>query len=285
MDDDTEIRLQKIEKKLVQLRAEYAGSWALHTKEDFEMGFRQEIRNESQGSRNDLQGALVRWAVGAIVLLIGAGYVYVKQAVTDVFKDQNTKLIAEFGEKYQAELAMQRDNFEWRRFHDYGKNYVYMAQLYFDSPISDESMKTKRVIYNLEEAQRYFNDALQHGNMHASTYWELGELSYSYPIRLNVPVRIDLRKAIGNYQQAAARYTQLEIDKGWRGEAYLKIANVLFELGEQKLSRSAKDPDFLEAKSYLKKASDDLAGSKDQTSTRIQAAIREVKALSSMLPN
>ncbi|HWM26490.1 MAG TPA: hypothetical protein VNP98_16865 [Chthoniobacterales bacterium] len=271
MSEDSGI-IRQLEDNLAKLRAEYAGSWALHTKDDFELGFAREIKT-------DLQSTLMKWAVGAVVLLFGAGAVFIKYSVSQTFQAENERLVKEFYRKYEAQLDLLRDNFEWRRFHDYGKDYVYLAQLYFDSPV-ESPLKAKKVTENLVEAEKYFRSALQHGDMHASTYWELAELLFTYPQQYQVSSRIDAIRAISQYEQAGLRYTKVEIDKGWRAEVYLRSAEACLYLADANHSPA---DNRARAKEFLLKANTDYANLKDQTATRDRKNIDRVNELLSAL--
>jgi len=162
---------------------------------------------------------------------------------------------------------------------NYGKDQVYLAQLYADSPVESE-LKSKRIGNALSEAEQYFLQALQHGAKHASTYWELGELSFTYAINLPHPAHVDVEKDVQRYQQAADRYTQPEIDAGWRAEAYLRM-------GKAYLYSARQSPESLhlynEVKNMLLKASADFARLKDQSGARSRDDIEEVRQLLSEL--
>lgn len=268
MDDSNNHAVTQLEVKLAKLRAEYASSWALHTKDDFERNFSREIKNE-------IQNTMMKWAIGAVVLLAGTGTIFVKYAVIQTFKEENSKLVQDFYQKYDAQLDLLRANFEWRRFHDFGKDYVYLAQLYADSPVAEE-LRAKRITENFNEAEQYFRRSLQYGDMHASTYWELGELLFTYPQKLKLPNRLDAAKAIERYKQAVDRYTQVEVDAGWRAEAYLLIAKTYLYLAQ---SNPTDENPPKKAKEFLLKANSDFAALKDQTGPRTRANIEEVQKI------
>lgn len=268
---DTLLRINRLEESLAKLRAEYANSWALHTKDDFELGFARDIRNE-------IQGTISKWAFGAVVLLLGAGALFIKYSVSQVFRDENEKLVTEFSEKYDRQLERLQDNFEWRRFHDYGKNYVYLSELYLDSPV-EPLLKTERIVGHLNTAEQYFLRALQHGDRHSSTYWELGELYYSYPLKLNVPRRLDPPKAIEHYGQAANRYTQIEIGKGWRAECYIRMAEAYLHMVKATEDGVSAQAHHGKAVELLNLASSDYAGMEDQSGPNNQKNMRRLQAL------
>jgi hypothetical protein len=140
-------RIDQLEENLAKLRAEYANSWALHTKNDFELSF-------ANGIRNELQTTISKWAFGAVLLLLGAGALFIRYSVSQVFREENEKLVADFSARYDSQLEKLQDRFEWRRFHDYGKNYIYISELYFDSPVQAE-LKTKRIVQHLNTAEQY----------------------------------------------------------------------------------------------------------------------------------
>lgn len=272
MNEPVEQRINQLEENIARLRGEYASSWALHTKNDFTKLFSQEIRNE-------LQSKMLKWAIGVIALLAGTGAIFIKYTVIQTFKDENSKLVRELYQKDEAQASALQESFQWSRFHDYGKDQVYLATLYGDSPVEPD-LKLKRIAKALDEAEQYFLQALQHGKTHASTYWELGELAFTYPNSLSYTARIDVDKAIQRYQQAADRYTQPEIDAGWRAEAYLRIGKAYLYSARQ----SPENSHFAsEAKKMLLKASADFANLNDQSSSRRRDDIDETQRLLSQL--
>ncbi|HEY5813308.1 MAG TPA: hypothetical protein VIT23_11725 [Terrimicrobiaceae bacterium] len=272
MSDPVEPRVKQLEENIAQLRGEYASSWALHTKNDFTKIFSQEIRNE-------IQGKMLRWSLGLIALLAGSGVIFIKYTVIQTFKEENSKLVRELYQQDEAQAAALQENFQWSRFHDYGKDQVYLATLYGDSPV-EPKLKVERIGKALDEAEHYFLQSLQHGTRHASTYWELGELAFTYPLSLSYTPRIDINKAIQRYQQAADRYTQPEIDAGWRAEAYLRIGKAyLYSLNQSPENRYFAS----ESQKMLLKAKADFASIKNQSSARTRDGVDEVQELLSEL--
>jgi len=260
---------QVLEESIAKLRAEYAGSWALHTKEDFELGFAREIKN-------DLQGTIFKWAFGALVLLLGVGAIFIRYSVTHVFHEENAKLVSDFSRNYEDQTALLAENFEWRRFHDYGKDYAYLAEMYFDSPVASPR-KEERIAEHLDNSRQYFSMSLRHGTQHGSTHWELGELYFKYPIRLHVQGRVNAQKALWHYDQASSLYSQLEIEKGWRAQCYMNIGEVYLYLADKGIEPE-KNRDS--ARVFLDKARDDFAGVKGQMREGVQADIERLQQLS-----
>lgn len=217
--------------------------------------------------------------MAAIALLAGAGFVFIKYAVNQTFQEENKELISKLESSYNKQITRTDDNFEWRRFHDYGKDYVYLAKLYSLAPL-DKADKEKHVHGLFSEANSYFKKSLAHGDMHASTYWELGELRYSYPMSMELTSEVDLLEAIRFYKEASTRYTSIEIEKGWRAEAYYKIGACYFDLAQDK----SPDNKLLEeykkhATEYLQKADNDYSKIHDQNDERTRSNIGHISKL------
>lgn len=251
---DSPDRLDQLEEKIAVLRAEYAGSWALRTRDDFELGFVKEIKAE-------LLGTMFKWALGTVVLLLGSGALFIKYTVIQTFREENDQLVHEIQKNTDRQVDLMNSSYEWRRYHDYGKDYIYLAGLYFDSPL-DTTVKARKVASNLDEAEGYFNKALRQEGAHASTYWELGELYFGYPLRYDVPQRMDLRKAISYYKNAIDRYGQAEIRNGWRAQCYLRLAEAHGKLLEKSAGQS--QVDWEDTKAALEKANQDFSDLEDQ---------------------
>ena len=262
---DTEERLAKIEARMKT-------HWALQTDEAFAETYMQRLRNE-------LQSSILKTTMGAFLLLAGSGFVFIKYAVNEQFSSENSKLIARLQGSYEDQVKRTDSNFEWRRFHDYGKDYVNLAMLYSKSPLEDRQKKLD-IHRLLNEAQGYFKKALEHGDMQASTYWELGELHYTYRIDMGLDKEADKFKAVEQYKNAAARYTDVEISKGWRAEAYYKIGTVYWDLQDDTGVDSLNRKTYIDnAKRYLTDASNEYAKYRNLTDERSRNNVERISAL------
>lgn len=267
-----EDRIEQLEAKTAKIEARMKSHWALQTDDDFADNYLKKIRN-------DLQSSIMKMAIGAIVLLAGSGFIFIKYAVNEQFNKENNELIAKLQHSYDTQIERTDDNFEWRRFHDYGKEYVYLSEFYSKAPIAEDTKKAE-IHKLLSEAEKYFNDALSHGDMHASTYWELGELYYTYRNDLGLPDEVDKLKAVLSYKDAASRYTEAEIKKGWRSEAYLRIGNVYWDLHDDvAIDPSLRKTYSENAKEYLLKANSEYAQLTHLTDDRTKDNIKKVASL------
>jgi hypothetical protein len=208
-----------IEVRLARLEGQVASSWAVQTRDTFEQDLRERMRNE-------LQGYFTKVFVAAFVLLGGAGFLFIKSATTDVYKTENEALIADLKTKYSATIAKEQKRFDWKRDHDYGKNYIYLAEFYSNSEIGTQR-RQKLLKEQFTRARTYFEYALNSDPKQASTYWELGELYYTYPKKYGAPEWIDENKAISFYEQALSYFSEFEVSKGWRADP-LRIAGRIY---------------------------------------------------------
>ena len=267
-----EAKLLDIEERLAKIEARMKTHWALQTKDDFAESYILRLRNE-------LQASVFKIAIAAVVLLAGSGYVVIKYAVDERFQIANAHLISRLQESYDNQIKRTDSNFEWRRFHDYGKDYVYLAELYSKAPLAKDEKK-KNVHNLLNEASGYFGKALELGDMKASTYWELGELSYTYPLKMDLPEEVNKLEAIEKYKDATERYTALEISKGWRAEAYMKIGQVYWDLHDDSgLKKNNKDVYMNNAKEFLTKAKNEYSKYQNLADDRTKKNTEEISKL------
>lgn len=265
-------RIETLEEKIAVIEARMKSHWALQTDEEFADSYIVKIRNE-------LHSSILKMAIGAIVLLAGSGFVFIKYAVNEQFNSQNEKLKQRLERSYSAEVEKTYNNFEWRRFHDYGKDYVNLAELYSKSPIEVEK-KRQEVKKHLNEAEKYFRDALSHGDMHASTYWELGELYYTYRLDMGLMHEVDKVKAVQKYMDAANRYTEVEVSKGWRAEVYYRIGLVYWDLTDDSaISDQQRSGYIKQAKHYLELAKNEYSRFSHLTDDRSKDNIEGISDL------
>lgn len=156
------------------MEAQIASSWALRTRTEFETEFKDRIKNE-------ILGFTVKVGISALILLGGAGYLFIKSANTEVYQGQNKQVISDLKAKYEENLAEERTRFEWKRQHDYGKNYIYLAEFYWNSEITNAEKKKTLISQQFSRAETYLNYAMRCDPQQATTYWEQGELHYTYP--------------------------------------------------------------------------------------------------------
>lgn len=232
-----EEKILELEKKHAELKSNLESCWLYHLNDGSIVTLKEEIMHK-------LSGSVVKLLVASFVIMSGAAYFLIEHAVSEAFDKKNDSLIAEFKLKYER-------NFEWKRFHDYGKSYTYLAEMYAESPI-DTDLKVEKIRKNYSYAEDYFKTALTFGSMPGTTYWELGELYYTYPKRDGIHSLIDKKKALGYYTQAIGRYTDNEVAQGWEAEAQLFIAKVYLDMS--KTNSQDKDDYIGKARTYLKSA-------------------------------
>lgn len=269
-------RVDELAESVAKIEARMKTHWALQTDDEFADHYIQRIKNE-------LHSSIVKMAIGAIVLLAGSGYIFIQYAVSDNFSSKNASLISQLEKSYNKQIERTDENFEWRRFHDYGKDYANLAELYSLSSIP-ENKKEEKIHKLLDEAENYFNKSLLHGDMHASTYWELGELKFSYPKEMRLAAEIDRLSAIEDYENAAIRYTDVEIEKGWRAEAYYKMGFAFHELASDLGHKKESRQKYLkQAKTYLYKAKTEYSRVKGRTDERAVDNIKHIGELLSAI--
>lgn len=267
-----EKRIDKLEERTAQMQARMNSHWAFQTDDEFVNSYLLKLRNE-------LQSSIFKMAVGAIVLLAGSGFIFIKYAVNEHFNNQNEMLKNKLQTSYNQQIEKTDNNFEWRRFHDYGKNHVNLARIYSKAPLEEE-VKETQVHDLLNEAEKYFKDALSHGEMHASTYWELGELDYSYPIEMGLKNEVDKLRAIQRYKDAISRYTEVEVSKGWRSEVFFRIGSVYLDLADDHGVREPLRAKYSSsASAYLKKAKNEYARHAYLTDNRSKGNVERISDL------
>lgn len=267
-----EENLAGIEERLAKIEVRMKTHWALQTDPEFAENYVRRLRNE-------LHASILKMAMAAIVLLAGSGFVFIKYAVVEQFSSENSRLITSLKVTYEEQVKRTDSNFEWRRFHDYGKDYVNLATLYNKSPM-EETKKKSEIHGLLDEAARYFKKALEQGDMQASTFWELGELNYTYRINMGLDNEVDKFKAIEQYKNAASRYTEVEVSKGWRAEAYYKIGVVYLDAQDDKGVNNSHRKTYIDsAKKYLLDANSEYSKYRNLTDERSRKNIENISSL------
>lgn len=208
-----------IEEQLAKIEGQLASSWALKARSEYEVEVKEHIKNE-------ILAYTTKLAIAALIMLSGAGYLFIKSAVHEVYATENQKVISDLNAKYENNLADERARFEWKRYHDYGKNYIYLAEFYWNSTAGDKNKNKALIAKQFSNANTYLLYAMRADPQQATTYWELGELHYSYAKQYEQPDWVDNNKALHFYQQAAKFYTETEISRGWRADAYRLIGKI-----------------------------------------------------------
>ncbi len=239
-----------IEQRISDIEGKMASSWALKARSEYESELRGQIKSE-------LLIYVTKLALSALVVLAGAGYVVLKSAIVDVYQAQNQQVVADLKARYDENLREEQSRFEWKKQHDYGKNYVYLAAFYWNSRMSDKKKMHELIADHLKRAATYFSLAIRADPKQATSYWEMGELFYTYAKEYGEPDRVDLDQALHYYREAARLYSDIDIAKGWRADTYRALGKLYLEK-----AASAGKPD--EAKSLQATASQFLEKAQDE---------------------
>lgn len=242
--------MTNIDERLAEIEGKIASSWALKTRTEYEAELKDRIKSEVLAHATKL-------AIAALIFISGAGYLFIKSAVLDVYHDENQRVISDLKAKYESNLADERARFEWKRYHDYGKNYVYLAGFYWDSGLGDDQKRKAMIANQFSKAETYFSFAMRTDPQQATTYWELGELFYSYPRKYGQVDRINTDKALHFYQQAVKLYSDGEIAKGWRADPYRMIGKIYLEQAQKAVKEKEISEKISSSREYLSKARDD----------------------------
>ena len=260
--------------RLVKLEAKVNSHWVFHTPDEFNERYINQIKS-------GLNQSIIRTTLTAIIILFGAGAAFINSIIKQTFDEESKELAERLTSEYQIKSDKIRDDFEWRRFHDYGTDFIQLARLYSKTPMDSTLMKVE-IHELLKNAEGFFQQALEHGTIHASTYWEMGQIRYTYPIEFGIEEEVDLVQAKKNFELAVLRYKESEVAKGWRAECYIKLAEVNLRLSNG-AERSAPDMAHHKANAceLLLKARNELARVSDQTQPNLKGNIQRVAQLES----
>lgn len=266
--------LKELDKRIENIEHKITKVAALNKEEEFSSRFIISIKNE-------LTSYISKIVLGGIVLIGGAGFIFVQHAVNESFKNENELLIKRLEGEYQNAIDGIEEKFEWRRYHDYGKNYIYISELLNETNIPDSTKRNKTIIL-FDKAASKFKQALNHKGNHGSTYYELAELEYSYPKKYSITSLINERRAIQLYNKCLPYYLPSEISKGWRGDAFFKIGQIYAEMSDNKgLSNDLKLKHIEMSRDFLVKARNDYSSASEeaQLSPRIKQNSDKITAL------
>lgn len=273
-DDETKLELDGLQKQLSKLQSgvakiegTMASSWALQSREEYEKGLRESIKQ-------DTTAFLLKLTISAAVLLAGAGYLFIKSAVADVYDSRNKEVILDLQGRYDNLVNLDKKRYEWQRHHNYGSELVNLAEFYMYLPVDEK--KKKEIVKNLlRKSEDYFNQALTHDARQAATYWELAELKYTYPSNFSVQEQIDVETAIQHYERAIPLYTDADRLKGWKGDCYFRLGKIF---QARALTGSGKHFADL-ATQNLKEARKEYEASTMGNSGEISSRLGEINAL------
>lgn len=239
-----------VAERLAEVEGKIASSWALKARIEYEIEFKERVKSE-------ILIYTTKLAIAALMLLSGTGYLFIKSAVLEIYESENKRIISDLKEKYDNNLADEKLRFEWKRHHDYGKNYIYLTDVYWNSDIGDKQKKRALIEKHFSNANTYFLYAMRTDPQQATTYWELGELHYSYSKKYEQSDWFDPEKALYFYQQASKLYTEIEISHGWRADAYKAIGTIYFDLAQTTVKDNEITNNLVISREYISKARND----------------------------
>ena len=199
------------EERLADIEANIASSWALKTRSEYESEFKAHVKG-------DLFSFAVKLTLAAFIFLGGTGYLFLKSAIQDIYHSENERVVLDLRSKYDRIIQDQNRRFEWKKNHDYGKNYIYLAKFYANSGIADLSKKEALVHEQLERAKTYYEFAIADDPTVGQTYFEIGEIYNTYAWQFHDRQFLDVERAMFFYDEAESRYSAGDIAKGWRGD-------------------------------------------------------------------
>ena len=199
-----------------------------------------------------------------------------KTAFVETYRTENKVIIGELLEKHEKFLESDLRRFEWKRHHDYAKNYVYLAKFYSESGLKNaEILESKKDA--LKKAADYFKLALNADSKQPTTHWEMGQLNYRYPKDYGVKDNINAPDAIDSYDKAIELYTARDIAKGWRADPYRMKAIIYVDSIKNRDDKYNPRKFLPEAKSLLQKAKSEYENAIPETRRYNEEGLKEVK--------
>lgn len=269
MTNPTEKALSEIGERIAKIDGQIASSWALHARDEYEKQFKDSCKNE-------IMQYVTRIIVSALIFLAGVGYFLTESLVRDGYYKENKKIIDDFQNKYELSIKESKQLFGWQRYHNYAKNYIYMAEFYNNSNIESDK-KTPEIEKALGRAETYFKHALSEDRKQGSTYWELGEIYYTHSDRFKAKKYFDPEKALLNYQLAIDNYKDKEIADGWRADAYRMSGKILFKQAGLSTNESSRKELLGRAKDFLAKAQTEYNNASIESREYIKDGLEEVQ--------
>ncbi len=85
----------KLKEDVARLEAEIAGSWALKSRHEYEVGIRE-------GLKSELSTYAAKIAIAAVIFVGGVGAIFIKSVIIDVYQSHNEKAISDVRSRYQG---------------------------------------------------------------------------------------------------------------------------------------------------------------------------------------
>ena len=249
-DEASQAQPPDIEDRVAELESKIGSSWALKTQDDYEADFRERIKGE-------ILTYTIKLAVPALVVLGGAGYLFIRATILNLYEQQDQQTFRELNTKFENTLRELEAGTEWNKLHDYAKNYMYLADFNWYAASKHTREQLDEIHREVTKAEKYFKLALRSDAQQATSYWELGQLHYSDAIKYGDSELCNPEWALLYYKKALKYYTDAEAGRGWRADALYMISKVTLGNAQRRLAEAQKAKDPLGRKT-ARQASDDL---------------------------
>lgn len=213
-----EEEIKDLKEKLAKLESQMSSSWAFCSRSEYEKDFKVDMKKHVNYfmSKNLVVISLLITGIGALIIKTS-----IDSAIETKIKHTITKI--ENNNKEQ-EIQMMND-YNWMNYHNYGKNYIYLADIIHKSPL-EKDVKKKEIEKCLEKADDYYRNAIEYNSNKSATHWELGQLCFHYPLAFQSG-HINRKEAEKRYNMAIALYEDTEIKQGWRADACVQLGLLL----------------------------------------------------------
>lgn len=215
---EIEERLSKAESKIATVEREFNNSWAYGSRSEYEDRFKHQIVNQ-------LSAKILIFLAGVISAFGAAALVYIGITIESKVNskvDEKIEIVQQAeGDRVNKIIA----NFDWRQSHDFGYVYRNLATVFWEDKTIDDENKKRWIAQVLKLASEKLLKAEKKDAVRGATYWELGNLAYTLPVKYNTDTE-DSVLAEAYFEKAVALYKQSEVEEGWRGGAYEDLAEV-----------------------------------------------------------
>ncbi len=215
---EIEDRLSKAESKIATIEREYNNSWAYGSRSEYEERFKHQIVNQLSAKILIFLAGVISAFGAAVIFYIGITV----ESKVNLKVDEKIEIVQQAeGDRVNKIIA----NFDWRQSHDFGYVYRNLAKVFWEDKTIDDKNKKRWIAQVLKLASEKLFKAEKKDAVRGSTYWELGNLAYTLPVKYSTETE-DSALAEKYFEKAVALYEQSEIEEGWRGGAYEDLANV-----------------------------------------------------------
>jgi len=215
---DIEDRISKAESKIAMIEREFNNSWAYGSRSEYEERFKQQIANQ-------LSAKSLIWIATGVSTIGAAAFFYIGIIVESKVNSKVDEKIEIVQKNEENRINKIMDSFDWRQSHDFGYVYRNLAQVFWEDKSIDDEDKKRWIAQLLKLASEKLLKAKEKGAVRGATYWELGNLAYTLPVKYDTNTK-DSSLAEKYFKKAVELYEPSEIEKGWRGGAYEDLAKV-----------------------------------------------------------